>query len=70
MLMVTETKQNLQESARFVCEAIPGCRLVIVEGHAHSAMIETRIYSLPTCWKSPAAGPAVRTVRPHGSNRD
>ena len=40
MLLGTETIQNLQDSARFVCKAIPGCRLLLLEGQAHSAMLE------------------------------
>jgi pimeloyl-ACP methyl ester carboxylesterase len=40
MLVGTETIQNLQESAQFVCKSIPRCRLVVLPGQAHSAMME------------------------------
>jgi pimeloyl-ACP methyl ester carboxylesterase len=40
MLLGTETSSSLRESAKFISGAIPGCRLVTLEGQAHSAMLE------------------------------
>src|SRR5579875_239742 len=40
MLLGTETPPSLKGSTDFICRAIPGCRLVTLEGQAHSAMLE------------------------------
>jgi pimeloyl-ACP methyl ester carboxylesterase len=40
MLLSTESSARLQESTNFICQAIPGCRVVMLEGQGHSAMLE------------------------------
>jgi pimeloyl-ACP methyl ester carboxylesterase len=40
MLLGSETPGRLRESSLFVSKAIPGCRLVMLEGQGHSAMMD------------------------------
>lgn len=40
MLLGSETQGLLRDAAYFVCDAIPGCRLVTLEGQGHGAMLD------------------------------
>jgi len=39
MLLGGESPDEVRDSAMFICRSIPGCRLVILEGQGHSAML-------------------------------
>jgi len=44
VLLGSETPGMLREAAYFVCDAIPGCQLVVLEGQGHGAMLEAPDY--------------------------
>ena len=39
MLLGGESPEEVRQSATFICRSIPSCRLVILEGQGHSAML-------------------------------
>lgn len=43
-LLGSETQGLLREATYFVCDAIPGCELVMLEGQGHGAMLEAPDY--------------------------
>ncbi len=40
VLLGSETAGMLRDAALYVCDAIPGCRMVILEGQGHGAMLD------------------------------
>ena len=40
MLLGSETVGLLRDAAFFVRDAIPGCRMVVLEGQGHGAMLD------------------------------
>jgi pimeloyl-ACP methyl ester carboxylesterase len=44
VLLGSETAGLLWDAAFFVCDAIPGCRMVVLEGQGHGAMLDAPDY--------------------------
>ncbi len=40
VLLGSETADMLRDAALYVCDAIPGCRMLILEGQGHGAMLD------------------------------